>query len=676
MVSGLYSVMALVGAVVLVVIQRITVELKMRGDSGRIFSRVAGVSAFFCLCDAIWGFFASRAIPSERLYFGIASVVFHIMATFVAYVWAMYTFSYLNIKLTRLLRVVMVIPFVFATSFLLFTLSWSYVFNISLDMKYTLGPYRMILFIVQFGYLICAIVVAVTVLLKQKNRDSVWQRRIQGICSYLLFPLVFGNLQEVYPYAPFYALGFMLSGVVAFTGINVREEEYRLQEKSDKFENQSKEIYNALEALSKSFVSIHLFDLRYNRQNSVKSTPNIDAFIDPNDDGATQIKKVMRGVAADRYKQIMEDFVDLKTLPGRMRGRGKISQEFQGVNEGWCASSFITVETGEDNRPTKVIHVVQNIDEAKRREKEYMEALKAALENQNIIYAEMLTAQKNGVVALDTSDKIVKLNNAAARIFGYPSADDVPNGTTLERMMKRAGAVMENPAEFYESYRIMNHTGEPYDYVFSIGEDNMKKYYRAQVNTFELMDGSGMYIVSQADITESKRTENALRIMSETDSLTGLNNRGSGEKKIGEKLQEESHGVFFLFDINKFKQINDTYGHHIGDEALINVAICLKRAFLKEDIVMRLGGDEFAAFVSDIATEDGVMVCIDKLIELINGIEMEDAPDCKVTISIGAIMLKDAEERTFDCLYKHADSLMYECKAREGIESKYAIYRD
>ena len=482
----------------------------------------------------------------------------------------------------------------------------------------------------------------------------------------------------MYPYAFFYSLGFMLAGVVAFTGIMVREEDIKLKATSRQYQSESKKIYGALEALSKSFVSIHLFDLRLNKQNSVKSTQFIDVFIKEEDDGATQIKKVMQGVSHDSYAARMVEFVDLATLPERMKGRRVISQEFMGKNEGWCMSSFLVVEKDDEDKPTKVIHVVQNIDEAKRREKEYMDALKTALENQNIIYAEMLQAQKNGVVAIDCNDVIVKLNDAAARIFGYSSSSVVPEGMTLERLMKKAGAEVEGEDKkmIFTAYNDAIKKGEPFEYVFYIGEEDNRRYYRTHVNAFEMMDGTGVYIVSQSDITEKKKNENAFRMLAETDALTGLNNRGSGENKISVKLLEENHGVFFLFYINKFKQINDNFGHHIGDIALIRVAECLKKAFLRDDIVMRLGGDEFAAFVGDIATEDGVKVCIDKLIELIDGIEIGEAPECKVSISVGAIMLKDAPERSFDCLYKCADTLMYECKASDVTGSKYAIYKD
>lgn len=104
-------------------------------------------------------------------------------------------------------------------------------------------------------------------------------------------------------------------------------------------------------------------------------------------------------------------------------------------------------------------------------------------------------------------------------------------------------------------------------------------------------------------IDEEKRRENRLIYLSETDLMTGISNRGSGEKKISELLRKRVGGMLVLIDCDKFKSINDTFGHNVGDVVIIAIADALQRLCGENDVVMRLGGDEFAMFIPEIVDE-------------------------------------------------------------------------
>ena len=82
-------------------------------------------------------------------------------------------------------------------------------------------------------------------------------------------------------------------------------------------------------------------------------------------------------------------------------------------------------------------------------------------------------------------------------------------------------------------------------------------------------------------IDEEKQRENHLLYLSETDAMTKLNNRGGGEKKITELISEGTEGMFCLLDADKFKSINDNFGHDVGDKVIIAIADCLKKAFVQ-----------------------------------------------------------------------------------------------
>lgn len=82
-----------------------------------------------------------------------------------------------------------------------------------------------------------------------------------------------------------------------------------------------------------------------------------------------------------------------------------------------------------------------------------------------------------------------------------------------------------------------------------------------------------------------------------TDPLTGLYNRRGGEVMVTQKLGSGKPYIFLMLDIDRFKEVNDFYGHHEGDNVLKYVAEELKHCFRRDDVIIRLGGDEFVIFV-------------------------------------------------------------------------------
>ncbi|MBR4719747.1 MAG: diguanylate cyclase [Lachnospiraceae bacterium] len=179
------------------------------------------------------------------------------------------------------------------------------------------------------------------------------------------------------------------------------------------------------------------------------------------------------------------------------------------------------------------------------------------------------------------------------------------------------------------------------------------------------------------NIDEEKRARDRLQYLSETDSMTGINNRGCGENKIRKMLINGDGGMFILLDIDKFKSFNDNYGHDIGDKVLISVADCMKRAFRDNDIIMRLGGDEFAAFIPNVfSREGGGNIIIDRFLECVRSIRIKELEDVRIDISVGAAFYRVGDRYTFDELYKRADKCTYESKSKPGTQVTYYDERD
>lgn len=168
-------------------------------------------------------------------------------------------------------------------------------------------------------------------------------------------------------------------------------------------------------------------------------------------------------------------------------------------------------------------------------------------------------------------------------------------------------------------------------------------------------------------IDEEKQRESKLRYLSETDRMTGLYNRGSGERKIIKLLEKNQYGLLCLIDCDKFKRINDTYGHAVGDQVIICVADALKHSCRGNDIVLRLGGDEFAMYIPGLTKKEQAQMFADRVFEELKKIQIpEMRQDDQIYVSLGAAFCYEGEQTTFDQLYRNADSAMYISKNQTG----------
>ncbi len=185
-------------------------------------------------------------------------------------------------------------------------------------------------------------------------------------------------------------------------------------------------------------------------------------------------------------------------------------------------------------------------------------------------------------------------------------------------------------------------------------------------------DGTLLSVLFMVEtIDKEKKARDRLLFLSETDSLTGINNRGSGENKVQKLLLSGDGGMFMLLDVDKFKSINDTYGHAAGDKVLISIAECMRRAFRNNDVMMRLGGDEFAAFAPMVYTREGGEIIIDRFLKHVSEIRIEEMGDVPIEISIGVSFYRPEDQFTFEELYKQADSCAYESKRTSGSSATF-----
>ncbi len=177
------------------------------------------------------------------------------------------------------------------------------------------------------------------------------------------------------------------------------------------------------------------------------------------------------------------------------------------------------------------------------------------------------------------------------------------------------------------------------------------------------------------DITVRKRMEEELRHLAHHDSLTNLPNRrlfldlfqveAAQARRIQRKL-----AVLFL-DLDRFKEINDTLGHELGDQLLRQVSVRLKGAVRESDIVSRIGGDEFNLLLSDIVHSEDAADAAGKIVESFRKPFLIAGHELTVTCSVGISIYPDDSAET-ETLFRYADIAMY--YAKEHGRNMYRFY--
>ena len=156
----------------------------------------------------------------------------------------------------------------------------------------------------------------------------------------------------------------------------------------------------------------------------------------------------------------------------------------------------------------------------------------------------------------------------------------------------------------------------------------------------------------------------ALAAENRTDGLTGLKNRRSFEEALPyEMAKADRAGKAFCLvmgDVNRFKAINDQYGHQAGDRVLAAVGSVMIQTLRNVDMVFRLGGDEFAAILPECPREGGLQ-CLVRLNKAVNQLRLPEIPE-PVGISLGLAIFDPTDPISTDTLIREADNEMYQAK--------------
>jgi diguanylate cyclase (GGDEF)-like protein/PAS domain S-box-containing protein len=285
------------------------------------------------------------------------------------------------------------------------------------------------------------------------------------------------------------------------------------------------------------------------------------------------------------------------------------------------------------------------------------------------VYRTILEQMEDGVYFVDRDRRITYWNAGAERITGY-SADDVLLHSCSEGILRH---VSEG------GYQLCLH-GCPLSGVMKDGKAREAQVYLhhkqghrvpVSVKGSPIRDEGGNIIGSVevfhrrpstrfAQVSERERQEDAY-----VDPLTDLGNRRFGEGHLEPLVAAVGAGAATLglvfIDVDHFKQVNDTYGHKVGDAVLRMVGQTLANALRNTDWPVRWGGEEFLTILPGV-TEEGLAVTAERLRMLVEHSWLQMADEqVRVTISAGAVMLRPGE--TAEDALDRADKLMYRSKA-------------
>lgn len=186
------------------------------------------------------------------------------------------------------------------------------------------------------------------------------------------------------------------------------------------------------------------------------------------------------------------------------------------------------------------------------------------------------------------------------------------------------------------------------------------------------------YVLTFCDITALRSAESRLSHIALHDALTGLGNRHQLDICLRHNISQASarggsdHFALLFIDLDGFKNINDTLGHSIGDELLIEVTRRLKSALRQDDIAIRMGGDEFLVMVDGLRTaEAAAQLCSKLLAAVAEPIETSIGQTVRTTASIGIALFPEHADSA-DELIRAADTAMYE--AKEKGRNGHAIF--
>jgi diguanylate cyclase (GGDEF)-like protein/PAS domain S-box-containing protein len=342
----------------------------------------------------------------------------------------------------------------------------------------------------------------------------------------------------------------------------------------------------------------------------------------------------------------------------------------------WAAFYFVNIPLIDRSQAQKVLYEFRNFpkyfvafmmilkifEDAMANQAQMADKFRELYEDFRLIY----DSHPHPMWICDGAGKFLTANAATLKAYGYG----------LEELQEMRMAELESPRD-EETEDIDSVLGAPTE-----GTRMQHRHKDGRVVWVNVVDREIMYLGREArfviahNITERLKLDRELSHRAQHDALTGLPNRQLLVDRLEQCLnvceREQRKAALFTIDVDHFKLINDTYGHLVGDECLVEVAARLKSKIRKVDTIARTGGEEFTAVVSGLSrASDAEKVAASLLRMFETPVELAIGA-LLMTVSIGvAVFPDDAEDA--EMLRQRSDEAMYRAKRAGRNRAAYAF---
>ncbi|MGG1635161.1 bifunctional diguanylate cyclase/phosphodiesterase [Paenibacillus sp. NRS-1760] len=279
-------------------------------------------------------------------------------------------------------------------------------------------------------------------------------------------------------------------------------------------------------------------------------------------------------------------------------------------------------------------------------------------------YKSLYENSQDGIVSVDLHYRVTSHNTNALKITGFSSKE-----VMHQSISTLSGIIVHEDQERVKQMFQRSFAGETVNHETAIIRADGMRIELNVANVPVVVDGEvvGSYIIFK-DITAEKRAQLKVNHLAFHDELTGLPNRRKFNQEIAETIEQsstsDSHFAVMVLDIDRFKIINDSLGHMVGDQFLQEVSGRIQQAIAGQDVMLaRIGGDEFTLLCRNYETQDTIKRLAEQIISCIQAPYRLKDSDFYVSASIGIALFPSHGQDAVQLL-KNADTAMYEVKKK------------
>lgn len=305
------------------------------------------------------------------------------------------------------------------------------------------------------------------------------------------------------------------------------------------------------------------------------------------------------------------------------------------------------------------------------------------IENQEGLFKNLFQSNPEAVVYLDKHSKVIDINPRFTELFGYSIEEikgkDINEGFIHLKDQIKEGKDLDKVAleKGYFTFETIRKKKDGTTFPVLVSGSPI-------IIKGEKIGMIGMYL----NISQQKKIEEEMKSLATHDMLTGLPNRTLLIDRFttakGRALRANKKIALLLIDLYQFKDINDTFGHDIGDQILQKTAQRLSDQFRQYDTVTRFGGDEFVVLIEDVSGVENILSIVNKIISSFDRPIVLEDKEFDVKVSTGIAILPD-DSRDLPDLLRKADIAMYNAKTKgpntyefytRGVEVKRKTIQD